>query len=218
MVIGNGLISRAFDDYFGSEYYLIFASGVSDSNENRDSEYQREFDLIKSNLSNKSKFIYFSTINTGDRKYFLHKRNMEKYIIENSNNYLIFRLPNIVGHGGNQNNLFNYLNKKIMNEEIIKVQNVYRSLVDVHDMKNICKYCFFLKNKILEISGIETIKVSEIVEVMSYELNKKPEVELIEGKLEQITKNSSEVEEALNFLRIERKDYTKKLIKKNIKK
>ena len=87
MIIGSGLISKSFDDYIYNEDYLIFASGVSNSKEDRDHEYEREFHLIKKYINTTSKFIYFSTINTGDSKYFYHKVNMEKYIIKNSKNY-----------------------------------------------------------------------------------------------------------------------------------
>ena len=219
MVVGNGLISKSFDDYIDNEDYLIYASGVSDSSEDRDSEYDREFNLIKNHISTNSKFIYFSTINNGDSKYFLHKRNMEKYIIDNSNNYLIFRLPNVVGDGGNINNIFNYLNKKIINDEFIKVQNVNRSLIDIDDVKNICEYCFNLKNKMLNISNIEIIKVIDIVSIMSNELNKSPKTEIIDVVFitEEIN-NSIEIENAIDSIGIDRKDYTKKLIKKYIKK
>lgn len=219
MVVGNGLISKSFDDYIDNEDYLIYASGVSDSSEDRDSEYDREFNLIKNHISTNSKFIYFSTINNRDSKYFLHKRNMEKYIIDNSNNYLIFRLPNVVGNGGNINNIFNYLNKKIINDEFIKVQNVNRSLIDIDDVKNICEYCFNLKNKMLNISNIEIIKVIDIVSIMSNELNKSPKTEIIDVVFitEEIN-NSIEIENAIDSIGIDRKDYTKKLIKKYIKK
>ena len=117
MIIGNGLISNAFKEYSNNEDYLIFASGVSNSGEDKDSEFMREFLLIKEYITTDSKFIYFSTINNGNSKYFIHKRNMENYISSNSKNYLIFRLPNVVGNGGNVNNIFNYLNQKVLNNE-----------------------------------------------------------------------------------------------------
>ena len=218
MVVGNGLISKSFIDYINNTDYLIFASGVSNSKEDRDSEFERELNLIKENINTHSKFIYFSTINNGDSKYFLHKRNMEKYIIDNSNNYLIFRLPNVVGNGGNVKNIFNYLNIKIINDEFIKVQNVTRSLVDIDDIKKICEYCFNLKNKILNISNIETIKVIDIVNIISNELNKSPKTEIIDVVfITEDINNSIEIENAIDSIGIDKKNYTKKLIKKYIK-
>ncbi len=71
MVIGNGLIGNIFK-LVDSDNYLIFASGVSNSMENNDGEFNREFDLLKSHINTNKKFIYFSTVNINDdnRKYF----------------------------------------------------------------------------------------------------------------------------------------------------
>lgn len=217
MIIGNGLISNAFKEYSNNDDYLIFASGVSNSGEDRDSEFNREFLLIKEYITTYSKFIYFSTINDGNSKYFIHKRNIENYISSNSKNYLIFRLPNVVGNGGNVNNIFNYLNQKILNDEVIKVQDINRSLIDIDDVKNICEQCFNIKNTILDISIIEEIKVIDIVNIMSDELNKKTEVEIIGGISKNYT-NSQQVDNVIKILGIDKESYTKKLIKKYIKK
>jgi nucleoside-diphosphate-sugar epimerase len=171
MVIGNGLISNSFIEYSSNKDYLIFASGVSDSNEIRNSEFKREFDLISENINKDGKFIYFSTINGGDSKYFTHKKSMENFIISNSKNYLIFRLPNVVGYGGNINNIFNYFNSKILNGDVVNIQNVTRSLIDIDDVRRICKYCLNLSNKVINISNIEILKVSDIVDTISDEIN-----------------------------------------------
>lgn len=219
MVIGNGLISRAFKDFISNKDYLIFASGVSNSNEENDTEYEREFSLIKENLNINGKFIYFSTINNKDNKYFKHKKKMEEYISNKSKNYLIFRLPNVVGNGGNINNIFNLLNNKIKNKDLIKVKNVNRSLIDIDDVRNICLQCLNIKNKILDISCIENIKVIDIIDIMSIELNKIPVLELeIECEENPITKNSIEIENAIKNLNINKNNYIKNLIKKYIKK
>jgi len=217
MIIGNGLISNAFKEYSNNDDYLIFASGVSNSGEDRDSEFKREFLLIKEYITTYSKFIYFSTINDGTSKYFIHKRNIENYISSNSKNYLIFRLPNVVGNGGNVNNIFNYLNQKILNDEVIKVQDINRSLIDIDDVKKICEKCFNIKNTILDISIIEEIKVIDIVNIISDELNKKTEVEIIGGISKNYT-NSQQVDNVIKILGIDKESYTKKLIKKYIKK
>ena len=220
MVVGNGLISNSFKDFINNKDYLIFASGVSNSNEENDSEYEREFSFIKENLNKSGKFIYFSTINNKENKYFKHKRKMEEYIITNSTNYLIFRLPNVVGNGGNINNIFNFLNNKIKNNELIKVKNVNRSLIDIDDVKNICLKCLNIKNKVLNISNIENIKVIDIINMMSFELNKDPILELdIDYKENNsIIENSLEIENSIKELNIIKKNYIKTLIKKYIKK
>jgi nucleoside-diphosphate-sugar epimerase len=217
MVIGNGLLGKIFKT-IDSEEYLIFSSGVSNSMEKNEEEYNREFNLIKNYINTDKKFIYFSTININDddRMYFLHKRKIEKFIINSCNNYLIFRLPNIIGNGGNVNNIFNYFKTKIIEKSVIKVQNVNRSLIDIDDVKKICERCLDIKNTILHISHIESTKVIDIVNIISSELNKKVKIKLVDGVC--ITNsNSQQVDDAIKFLRIDKESYTKKIIKKYIK-
>lgn len=218
MVIGNGLISKSFIEYSSNKDYLIFASGVSNSNESRESEFKREFDLINEYINTDSKFIYFSTINDGDNRYFNHKKSMENFIISNSKNYIIFRLPNVVGDGGNCNNIFNYLNHKILNEDTINIQNVTRSLIDIDDVRSICKYCMRFTNRILNISNIEILKVDDIVDIMSDELKIGPYKKIVGGGINTNGENSIEVENAIDDMGIKRTGYTKSLIKKYIKK
>ena len=52
MVIGNGMIARSFTKSKAINDVIIFACGVPNSNEDREQEYEREFNLIKRN-SNK---------------------------------------------------------------------------------------------------------------------------------------------------------------------
>ena len=219
MIVGNGLIANMFKT-INSENYLIFASGVSNSMELNEEEFNREFNLIQSHINTDKKFIYFSTINlyNDDRKYFLHKRKIEDFIINNSNNYLIFRLPNIIGNGGNNNNIFNYFKINIIEGNLIKVQDVYRSLIDIEDIKNICEYCMLLDNSIINISEIESIKVLDIINIISDELNVTPVIEInLTTKTNLEIKNSEIVNEAINYLGLNIKDYTKEIIKKYIK-
>ena len=104
MIIGNGLIANGFDKYRYNDDVLIFASGVSNSMENNENEFNKEYELLKDSIDIPSKLIYFSTCSIVDDSnkspYILHKIKMEKLIRENSNNYLIFRLPIVVGNIG----------------------------------------------------------------------------------------------------------------------
>jgi hypothetical protein len=102
MVVGNGMLARAFSDFAEDESKLIFASGVSNSGETIASEFQREVDLIKSLAGIKNQFIYFSTVSIHDPElihtpYVAHKLLIEKLVSESFVNYLIFRLPIVVG-------------------------------------------------------------------------------------------------------------------------
>ena len=216
MIIGRGLMARSFSSYENNNEYLIFASGVSNSKEERDDEYQREIDLLCSREEN-MKLIYFSTINIDDddRKYFQHKRKIESIIANRFDSYLIFRLPQIIGIGGNENNIFNFIYKSIKDHTLIKVQkDVYRSLIDVDDIKQICEYCFALSNTIINISSIESLMVIDIINLISKEIGITPNIEYIETTISKLNINSDIVEDAINSIGINRIGYIEKIIKK----
>ena len=111
MVIGNGLLGNIFS-LDGSKYddFLIFASGVSDSKNTDINSSKREEDLINKTLLENIglTFVYFSSIlvDTINNDYYKHKLKMEELVKLKAEKYIIFRIPQIVGHLGNQNNLF----------------------------------------------------------------------------------------------------------------
>jgi hypothetical protein len=73
-------------------------------------------------------------------------------------------------------------------------------------------------NKILDIGSIEYVKVIDIVNIISNELNKSAKIESIDcinNNYE--VRNSIEVENAINSIGIDKKNYTEKLIKKYVK-
>lgn len=141
MIIGNGLIANSLKN-IDSEDSLFFASGVSNSLETRSSEFEREFSLLKFNIEKfqGNKLVYFSTLSVHDQSkqdshYVLHKLNIEEYIKNNSDNYLILRIGNIVGKGGNPNTLFNYLRNQIISNNRFRVHsNARRLLIDMDDI------------------------------------------------------------------------------------
>ncbi len=221
MVIGSGLISKSFDVYSNDDNVVVFASGVSNSREMDDNSYYREYKLIESYKLTKSKFVYFSSININDinSKYFSHKINIENYISDNFEKYLIFRLPQVVGFGGNSNNLFNFLKNKIEKGESLVVEDVHRSLIDIDDISSICKYCIMNNsNEIINISYIENLKVIDIISLISDKLSTKVDIEF-SNKIDNIIdlKNSEVVDYIIDSLyNINREEYTKRLIDKYI--
>ena len=186
MIIGKGLIASAFEltkeNYLD---YIIFASGVSSSRENNDDEYNREKELIIETIKqNKGfKFIYFSSISVNVNKYFEHKLKMENIIKEYTSNYIIFRIPQVVGRIGNPNNLVNHIKNCILNGNEIMTNNyVERALLDVEDLVMIVNYC---KDKTigetLNLSGIEKIKVYDLCNLIGELLNKKPIIKIVDN-------------------------------------
>lgn len=188
MIVGDGLIATGFEA-LKEKYsnYIIFASGVSNSKETSDNEYNREKNLVlKTIKENKNlKIIYFSSIlvDITKNKYFKNKLEIENIIKTNSDNYIIFRIPQIVGKNGNPKNLVNHIKNSILNEDEITIHsNVERSLLDIDDLVSIVDYC---KDKttceILKISGIEKIKVFTLCELIGNFINKKPILKIVDN-------------------------------------
>lgn len=174
MVIGNGLIAREFANYKESESVLIFASGVSDSTESRKEAFDRERSLVNATLADYPEmlFVYFSTYSIDDerlkdRPYTQHKLTIEQIIQEKSSNYLICRLSNIVGFGGNSSNVFNFIVNSIQNELPIDVwKNATRSILSIADMKSILERVIEAKeiNKIITIANPNSYKLPDLVQ------------------------------------------------------
>ncbi|SIS96711.1 hypothetical protein SAMN05421786_103462 [Chryseobacterium ureilyticum] len=181
MIIGNGLIANSLKS-IDSKDYLFFASGVSNSLETRSSEFEREFSLLKNTLENSSgvKLIYFSTLSIKDQSkqnslYVFHKLAMEEYIKNNSESYLILRIGNIVGKGGNPNTLFNYLKSQIINNNQFVVHNkARRLLIDMDDITLFLKLNgHLLDNCIVNCSFPYYYDLKEIITAIEKETSQK---------------------------------------------
>ncbi|MFC6267078.1 NAD-dependent epimerase/dehydratase family protein [Frigoriflavimonas asaccharolytica] len=187
MIIGNGLIAQSMKS-IDAESVLLYASGVSNSLETKESEFLREKKLIeKSIIENPEKlFIYFSTCSIYDSSknnspYVLHKLKMEQLIAEQCKDYFILRISNAVGNGGNANLLLNYLVKTIENKTKITVHTkATRNLIDVEDIAKITQEVMeeFAKNQIVNIAYLQNYTIIEITEKISNILNIEPDLHL----------------------------------------
>jgi nucleoside-diphosphate-sugar epimerase len=66
---------------------------------------------------------------------------MERLIQAYSSSYLVFRFPQVVGHGGNKNTLTNRLHASIRDNERFQLwRNAYRYIIDVDDVSAIASY------------------------------------------------------------------------------
>src|SRR3989304_9134509 len=92
-IIGNGDIASVLPKRHD---LLLFASGVSNSQETRESEYRREKNLLLKQ-DRKAHIVYFSTLAVlyGNNRYVQHKREMEALIKQKFPHYTIMRLGNI---------------------------------------------------------------------------------------------------------------------------
>jgi len=222
MIIGNGLIAKNFFNFKNQDDKIIFASGVSNSLEENDLEYQREINLLKKTLEKNSdkKIIYFSTTSTFNiiSKYTNHKTQTEKFITQNCNNYCIYRLPQLVGKGGNKNNLINFFKQSIIDaKQIFIFPDSLRSVLDVEDLVRLCFETCDLKDKsILNIAGIEFCKIEDIVKMISKKLNINHTLYFHKEKQDYYTINSDEINLAIKRLNINSDNYIKNLINKYV--
>jgi hypothetical protein len=124
---GKGDIASVLSD---REDFTYFASGVSNSQEVRESEYQREKELLM-NQDRSKRLVYFGSLSIfySDNRYSKHKREMEELIVENFPKYCIIRIGNITW-GKNPHTLINTLRNKVANQEPVEIHDVYRYVVD----------------------------------------------------------------------------------------
>lgn len=192
MVVGNGLLARAFEHYKDDDQVIIFASGVSNSKETREEEYDREHELIKTMPKDKL-LIYFSTCSVYDptnqkSRYVRHKMHMERMVQWQSARNIIFRLPNVVGPTDNPHTFFNYFKNKILSGDELSVQLLAsRHLIDIKDVSDLCTLIIEKEKKVstpfriqMEIGFNNEASVEDITKIMLQILNKDNKVN-IEG-------------------------------------
>jgi nucleoside-diphosphate-sugar epimerase len=127
MIIGHGDIANALKD---KNDLLFFASGVSNSQEKRETEYQREIDLLLKQ-DKKKHVVYFGSlcIFYSNSRYAKHKKQMEKLVKDNFKHYTIVRAGNITW-GTNPYTLINSFKHQIKEGKKIEVWDTYRYIVD----------------------------------------------------------------------------------------
>src|SRR5690606_6909545 len=115
------------------EGFVFFASGVSNSQETRESEYQREIDLLMKQNKNKH-LVYFSSlcIFYSENRYARHKKYMEELIRKTFKHYTIVRIGNITW-GKNPHTLINYFKNQKRQGKELEIRNVYRYVVNKSD-------------------------------------------------------------------------------------
>ena len=127
MILGRGDIASVLHDRDG---YIFFASGVSNSQEDREKEYDREKTLLLKQ-DQEMHLVYFSSLSIfyADGRYQQHKMEMEALVRENFKTYTIVRIGNI-SWGNNPHTIINYLRNKIQKRDRVRIDDVYRYIVD----------------------------------------------------------------------------------------
>lgn len=190
MVVGTGLLAKAFFEYENNDDIIIFASGVSNSKETSQEQFDREANLLNSYLEkygNFKYFVYFSTCSIFDTyfersAYTIHKLNMEQIIINKAKKYNIFRLPQVLGQN-NKNQLIGFLYHAIKNDIHFDLYDIERNIIDVDDVFNISKKFINSKkyiNSIVNIANPNNTKVYDLVKTIENLCNKKAKYSIIQ--------------------------------------
>jgi nucleoside-diphosphate-sugar epimerase len=174
MIVGNGLIGRALVD-IDSDSIVFIASGVSDSKCIDNKEFVREYSLVEKIIyeySNKL-IVFFSTYSINDKslaetKYVKHKKSIEQLIKLKAKVFLIVRVSNVIGRGGNPKNIFNFLFNCVSNEKPFELwRNSTRNLIMIDDFVELLKYVIENEidnlNKTINIINSRSYSIEEIV-------------------------------------------------------
>jgi nucleoside-diphosphate-sugar epimerase len=195
MIIGKGLLAKAFNHYLNDDSILIFASGVSNSKETDSKEFNREKELLEKSINlNKSKlFVYFSTCSIEDLSqrtsfYIKHKINMENIVKNKCSNYHIFRLPQVVGISKSPTIINFFVDSICNNKSLIIYEKATRNLISVEDVFKISKIIIenkYYLNSTINIATPFNIPVIKIANILGKLLNKQINCEIINLGIEQ---------------------------------
>jgi hypothetical protein len=145
VIVGAGLIAKAFSDFGPREDVVIFASGVSDSMETRAAAFERERELLERTRRAHSEalLVYFGTcsVEDPDRRvtpYVQHKLAMEASLARSTHPWLVVRLPLAIGPVHRSPTLANFLHDHIVRGEPFEVwSRSTRYPLDVEDAARI---------------------------------------------------------------------------------
>lgn len=123
MIVGNGNIASVLQD---REDVIFFAAGVSNSNETREDEFQRELILLLDQDKQKH-LVYFSSLSIyrNNNPYNYHKRRMEGVVKRHWRYYTIVRVE-IIAWGKNPTTIHNVFRSKLQRGEPIQVNPTHR--------------------------------------------------------------------------------------------
>lgn len=220
------MVARALKDIPGWDSDILFSSGVSNSGEKDEKNYQKEAELVKSNLAkliSPGCFVYFSSTSIfnplkKNNPYVLHKLKIENIIKDSKQNYLIIRLPNLVGFSTNPNTITNYFADSIRLGRTISLnQKAFRHLIDASDLPGILsdvKNKFGTNKNLINIETDKPISAHQIILFMEEALQKKAIINPTSEKEDMEKINLHLGGASLNYIWKLRDDYHKSLLKK----
>lgn len=126
MIIGKGNIASVLHD---RDDLIYFASGVSNSAETSESEFEREIGLLLIQDFQKH-LVYFSSLSVyrDGSLYNKHKLNMERIVKQYFKTYTIVRIE-VIAWGKNPTTIHNVFRRKLQAKEPITIQDTFRYIV-----------------------------------------------------------------------------------------
>ena len=220
LIVGTGFIARKFRKYSNflkKKDVVVYAAGISNSTEKNVRNLSKEVASMKKFLSfNKKKLIYISSYSVCDslrskNKYVKNKIKIEKLIESSVSEYIILRLPEIVGFSKNPYTLTNFFSNMILKGKSFEVyKGVRRNILDIdHAIHNCIKFIKFNSKKKIKINLLnkDFYEPKEIVENLEKILK-------IRGhyKIKKIKKNNFKTKNSL-YLKFNQ-NYLFKVLKK----
>lgn len=191
MIIGNGLLARAFTSrYADNDEVIIFASGVSNSRETDPAAFARERAMLEAALEQDKMLVYFSTCSIADpdqsnAPYVLHKQAQEQLIAGRAKRWAIFRLPQVVGRTPNTHTLTNYLHHTIDSGDVFHVwTRARRNLIDIDDVAKIAIRLLErgdADNRVTNVACPFSVAILDLVRTFEAVMDKRAYYDLIES-------------------------------------
>ncbi len=161
-IIGHGAIAQALEGI--DKPMTFFASGVANSHETDESQYDRERDLLLSQDRDEH-LVYFTSMcvyTEPERRYSQHKMEMEDIVRENFEHHSIVRLGN-TDWGNNPHQLIPFFREKLKSGESFEIFDGYRHVLGLEEFQYWMKLLPEDRNVELVITG-ERLPIPEILE------------------------------------------------------
>jgi hypothetical protein len=142
MVVGNGMMGRAFSAFRDRAGVVIFASGVSNSLETEPVAFDRERELLKRvrTENRQALLVYFGTCSVHDPErrdtpYVRHKLEMESVLAAGEGPWLVLRVPLAIGRNPGSRTLAQFLHDRVVRGLPFEVwEGAARFPIDVEDV------------------------------------------------------------------------------------
>lgn len=139
MIIGRGDIAQQLWRV-DKPFINFFASGVSNSKQEDEKEYDREFALLMKQPKDQH-MVYFSSlcIYYSQTRYAQHKVHVERLIKESFATYTIVRLGNITW-GKNEHTIINYFKGQHYNKQTPNLEDGHRFIITE------AEFCYWMRH------------------------------------------------------------------------